>query len=281
MKILVPVEEAIRRLRDSAFAKLRSFDWFQTTSMLSLKDDIILVTKQFDDHQLTFSPRETIGRDLFRKGHYQRDLANRVLDLIGTPPGNILLELGANIGTHSVYLMRSGKFDRAISVEPDPRNAKLLRQNLALNDLSDAVSVFECAAGDGEGSIDLYFGDANFGASSVIKPNGGSRSVEVPLRRVDGLLGEAGVSPGDIGLVWMDIEGAEPDALKSMSDLVQRRVPILMEYSPEKYGPAKATATADYLASHYRRCIAFGAGGSEKETAIRDVVEQRDILLLP
>lgn len=279
MKFLVPVEEAVRRLRDNAFAYLRSLEWFQTASLLSLKDDIVFVTKQFDDHMLTFSPRETIGKDLFRKGHYQRDLATRVLELIGEPPGKVLLELGANIGTHSVYLMGSGKFDRAVSVEPDPRNAKLLRHNLALNNLSN-VTVFECAAGATDGNVDLYFGDANFGASSVIKPNGGSRFVSVPLRRVDAILAGADVRPNDVGLVWMDIEGAESEALKSMADLVERRVPILMEYSPAKYGPEKAKVTADYLAGHYQRCIVFG-GRSEKEMDVRDVTEQRDILLLP
>ncbi|MDX8460709.1 FkbM family methyltransferase [Mesorhizobium humile] len=280
MKIFVPVEEAIRRFRDGLFARLRSFDWFQTASLLALKDDIILVTKQFDDHILMFSPRETIGKDLFRKGHYQRDLANRVLDLVGVPKGKVLLELGANIGTHTVYLMRSGKFDRAVSVEPDPRNLKLLKHNLSLNELSNAVTVFECAAGDNEGSIDLYFGDHNFGASSVIKPNGSSRSVRVPLRRVDDILAEAKVSPGDIGLVWMDIEGAESEALKSMAELVRLQVPILMEYGPWRYGPERTDEIAEYLASHYRRCIVFG-GKSEREMDIRNVLDQRDILLLP
>ncbi|RAZ84198.1 FkbM family methyltransferase [Mesorhizobium hawassense] len=280
MKIFVPVEEAIRHLRDGLFAKLRSFDWFQTVSLLALQDDVILVTKQFDDHILTFSPRETIGKDLFRKGHYQRDLANRVLDLVGVPKGKVLLELGANIGTHTVYLMRSGKFDQAVSVEPDPRNLKLLKHNLSLNELSSAVTVFECAAGDDEGSIDLYFGDKNFGASSVIKPNGSSRSVRVPLRRVDGILAEAKVSAEDVGLVWMDIEGAEPEALKSMAELVRLRVPILMEYGPWRYGPVKTAEMAEYLSSHYRRCIVF-SGKSETEMDIRDVLDQRDILLLP
>ncbi|WP_051333874.1 FkbM family methyltransferase [Mesorhizobium sp. WSM3224] len=280
MKIFVLVEEAIRHLRDGLFAKLRSFDWFQTFSLLALKDDVILVTRQFDDHTLTFSPRETIGRDLFRKGHYQRDLANRVLDFVGVPTGRVLLELGANIGTHTVYLMRSGKFDRAVSVEPDPRNLKLLKHNLSLNELSSLVTVFECAAGDSEGSIDLYFGDDNFGASSVIKPNGHSRSIRVQLRRVDGILADAKVNLEDVGLVWMDIEGAEPEALKSMAELVRLRVPILMEYGPWRYGPVKTEELAEYLSSHYRRCIVFG-GKTEKEMDIRDVLDQRDILLLP
>lgn len=278
MKFFLPVEKAAHHLRSKLFAKLMSFRWFRSISLLTMKEDILLVTRQFEDHKLTFSPHETIGRDLFRKGHYQRELANRVLELIGTPPGKTLLEIGANIGTHSVYLMLSGKFDRAICIEPDPRNFKLLKQNLELNDLSSAVSAFQYAAGDREGSIDLYFGDENFGASTVIKPTETSRSVPVQLRRVDSIMAEAGVSPDDIGLVWMDIEGAEPEALSSMAELVRRQVPILMEYSPQRYDPAKTREIAKYLANAYRRCIVFGR--SENEMDIRSVTEQRDILLL-
>ncbi len=145
-------------------------------------------------------------------------------------------------------------------------------------DRAGAVTALQYAAGDREGSIDLYFEDANFGASTVIKPEGKQRSVQVPLRRVDGILSEAGTSPDDIGLVWMDIEGAEPEALSSMADLVQRQVPILMEYSPQRYDPAKTQKIIE-LASAYRRCIVFGR--SESEMDIRCVTEQRDVLLLP
>ncbi|CAN7432916.1 FkbM family methyltransferase [Mesorhizobium caraganae] len=278
MKFLLPIETAAHRVRAKIFARLMSFGWFRSLSLLTMKEDILLLTRQFGDHKLIFSPHETIGRDLFRKGHYQRDLATRVLELIGTPPGSTLLEIGANIGTHSVYLMLSGKFERAICIEPDPRNFKLLQQNLEMNDLSGSVTALQYAAGDREGSIDLYFEDANFGASTVIKPEGKQRSVQVPLRRVDGILSEAGTSPDDIGLVWMDIEGAEPEALSSMADLVQRQVPILMEYSPQRYDPAKTQKIIE-LASAYRRCIVFGR--SESEMDIRGVTEQRDVLLLP
>lgn len=255
-----------------------SFGWFRSLSLLTMKEDVLLLTRQFGDHKLTFSPHETIGRDLFRKGHYQRDLATRVLELVGTPRGETLLEVGANIGTHSIYLMLSRKFERAICIEPDPRNFKLLKQNLELNDFSDVVAAFQCAAGDREGSIDLYFSDDNFGASTVIKPKASSRSVPVRLRRVDCIMAEAGISPDDIGLVWMDIEGAEPEALNSMADLIKRQVPILMEYSPQRYGPAEVQRIIE-MAGNYRRCIVFGR--SESEMNIRDVTEQRDILLLP
>lgn len=277
MKFLLPFETAAHSVRDKLFAHLLSYEWFRKVSLLTTKEDILLVTKQFEDHQLTFSPHETIGRDLFRKGHYQRDLASWVLEQIGKPAGKTLLEVGANIGTHSVYLMLSGKFERAICIEPDPRNFRLLKHNLELNGFSSAATLFECAAGDRDGSIDLYFGNDNFGSSTVIKPIENSRSVNVRLRRIDAIMAEAGATPDDIGLVWMDIEGSEPQALRSMPEVLRRGVPILMEYSPPRYGPAKTKELAGYLSGLYRRCYVFGEG----ETDIRSVTEGRDVLLLP
>lgn len=281
MKLFRTIERALRRLRDKVFSGLRTFDGFRYFSLLTINEDIVLVTRQFSDHRLIFSPHEAIGRNLFKDGHYQRDLADRVLEIIGETPGRILLEIGANIGTHSIYLTRSDRFDRLICIEPALSNVQLLKYNLLLNNLNDRTTVVECAVGDHDGVVDFYFNEKNFGASSITKPDDGTYSVQVSLRRVDSILREIDVSPDDIGLVWMDIEGAEPEAMKSMRELVDRRVPILMEYVPSRYGPSKATEMTTYLAQHYGRCVVFG-GRSEREMDIRNLPDgTNDILLLP
>jgi FkbM family methyltransferase len=281
MKIFPSIEKAFRRSRDRVFARLRSFDQFRQISLLTINSDIVLVTRQFADHKLTFSPHETIGKSLFKNGHFQRGLADRVLEIIGEPGGKTLLEIGANIGTHSIYLTRSGKFDRLICIEPEPRNVKLLKQNLFLNDLTDKTTVVECAVGDHNGVVDFYFDESNYGASSMIKPKDEACSTRVPLRRVDDVLRGVDVSPDDIGLVWMDIEGAELEALKSMRELVDRRIPILMEYVPSRYGRSEADEMTAYLSQHYGRCVLF-SGKSEREMDIRNLPGgENDILLLP
>ncbi|WP_296740524.1 FkbM family methyltransferase [Mesorhizobium sp.] len=282
MKFLLPIEEAVHHLRDSAFARLRDVDWFQRTILRILKDQVVLVTKQFDDHRLTFSPYEAIGNLLFRQGHYQRDLAERVLAILGKPPGRTLLEIGANIGTHTVYLTRSGQFKQVICIEPEPRNLLLLKQNLILNDLGDRTTVVECAVSDHEGVADFYFNDQNFGASTLIKPDGAGAPTSVQVRRVDGILRDLGLRADDIGLVWMDIEGAEPEAIKSMAELVEQRVPIVMEYAPLRYDSGKAREMTRYLSKHYGRCLLIEAG-EECEVDLRELSldGQFDILLLP
>lgn len=279
LKMFRPFDRALKRSRDKLFAGLRTFDGFRYFSLLTINEDIVLVTRQFADHRLVFSPHELVGRHLFRNGQYQRALADRVLEIIGQPFGKTLLELGANIGTHSVYLTRQGHFDRLICVEPAPNNIHLLKQNLALNGLAEKTSVIECAVGDRDGTVDFYFDEKNFGASSMT--DHGGTSVQVPLRRVDGILQDLDVSPEEIGLVWMDIEGAEPDAIRSMGEIVDQGVPILMEYVPGRYDRAKVSEMTEYLARSYRRCIVFD-GKSEKQADIRELPEDTyDILLLP
>lgn len=284
MKFFVSVERAFRRFRDNIVVRLvvrlRNVRWFQNVTLLALQDQVVLVTKQFDDHRLTFSPYEFIGKSLFREGHYQRDLADKVLSIIGKPGGSTLLEIGANIGTHTVYLTRSAQFERVICVEPEPRNLQLLRQNLALNDLADRTTVVECAVGAREGVADFYFDVTNFGASSLINRAGSGTATKVSVRRVDTILRDLDIDPDEIGLVWMDIEGAEPDAIISMASLVDRRVPIVIEYAPHRYDVGKASEMANYLYNHYGRCIALD---TSKDVDIRALPHdgQFDILLLP
>ena len=102
------------------------------------------------------------------RGAYQRDEFDRVLALLVTagrlPPKRVFLELGANIGTHTVYAMRSGHFARAVVFEPEPHNARLLTMNIDINALADRVIVVEKAAGAAPGRAVMHSHPRNKGA---------------------------------------------------------------------------------------------------------------------
>ena len=57
----------------------------------------------------------------------------------------VLLDLGANIGMASLWLVKTYSFSRVIAVEPDPNNAALVRQNLETNGI--AGETLEAAIG--------------------------------------------------------------------------------------------------------------------------------------
>src|SRR5262249_58355950 len=49
------------------------------------------------------------------------------------PQQAVFVDAGANIGTQTVYALRSGHFARAVAFEPEPGNAQLLAMNVAAN----------------------------------------------------------------------------------------------------------------------------------------------------
>jgi FkbM family methyltransferase len=245
------------------------------------------MTVDLGDHVMTFSPSDYIGRSLFVKGHFDRDHATRLVEILKQrnirTAGKVLLELGGNIGTHTVYFALTKAFERILTVEPDPRNFPLLRTNVAQNGFADRVIAVNCAVGDREGDIDFYLHPTNHGKSATAPRSADDTRISVPVRPVSRVLADAGLSAADIGLVWMDIEGYEPVAIAGMRDLLARRVPIYTEFSPEYYGAEQAAAFVAHLAEFYEDCLVFfeDVQTPMKVCDIPIGPEQLDILLLP
>jgi FkbM family methyltransferase len=197
--------------------------------------------------------------------------------------GKVLLEIGGNIGTQTVYFALSKAFERIVSVEPDPRNFKLLQVNIAQNDLGESITPVHCAAGDSEGEIEFFQHRNNHGKSGMVRRSPNDVSILVPVKPVMRILQEQDVPADDIGLVWMDIEGYEPVAISTMHELMARRVPIYTEFTSEFYGPEQARMFVETLSGFYEDCMIF----MEDEISaikVRDIPldkEQFDVLLLP
>jgi FkbM family methyltransferase len=248
---------------------------------------ILSMTADCGDHLMTFSPHDYIGRKIYRKGHFQRENVERLLSVLRQrgllQPEKVLLELGGNIGTQTVYFALSNAFRHIVTVEPDPRNFKLLRTNIDQNGLSERISAINTAAGESEGTLDFFMHRDNHGKSSALRQSDRDIEIKVPVKPVTAMLTEAGVVADDIGLIWMDIEGYEPVAARSMLPLLQRRVPFYMEFSPVFYGPAGSQAFVDYLAGFYEDCVVFYEDSQVemKVTALPIGQDQFDVLLLP
>jgi FkbM family methyltransferase len=247
----------------------------------------LAMTVDLGDHVMSFSPSDYIGRSIFAKGHFDRDHVGRVLDIMRERDlptgGRVLLELGGNVGTHTVYFALTRAFARIVTVEPDPRNFPHLLANIAGNGFADIVTPVNCAAGEAEGEIDFFQHPTNHGRSSPLRRNETDTRISVPVKPVPAILEEAGVTVEDIGLVWMDIEGYEPVAIRSMAGLLERRVPIYLEFSPQIYGLGETRSFVQTLAGSYDDCLVFFEDVCTP-TSVRDIPvdgRQFDILLLP
>ncbi|MEJ5022777.1 FkbM family methyltransferase [Ochrobactrum vermis] len=276
-----------RKLRDKLATQFFDTRYGRELLIHGIGPRALSVTVDCGDHVMTFSPSDYIGRKVFRKGHFERDHVTRLLTIMqdrGLPTdGKILLEIGGNIGTQTVYFAFSKAFARIISVEPDPRNFKLLQLNIAQNDLDGSVTPVRCAAGDSEGEIEFFQHLNNHGKSSMVRRSPNDISISVPVKPVSRILQEYGVFANEVGLVWMDIEGYEPVAIGTMQDLMSRRAPIYTEFTSEFYGPDRTRKFVKTLSSFYENCLIF-IGEEISEIKVREIPlnkKQFDVLLLP
>jgi FkbM family methyltransferase len=278
----------LRKCRDSL--ALRFFDTRYGRDLLikAIGPRTRFMTVDCGDHLLTFSPGDYLGRSVFVKNHFDRDHVGRLMGKLAglgiDVAGKTLLEIGANIGTHTVYFGLTGLFGRIVAVEPDPRNFELLEENVAQNGLDSLVLRMPLAVSDRKGTIDFFLHPDNHGKSSPSQRHAEDRKILVPALPVPDILQQAGVAEADIGLVWMDIEGYEPVACRSMQSLFERRIPVHMEFTGEFYGPTIAAEFIAFLACYYENCMVFYNDDSEERRKVADIPpdrEQFDILLLP
>ena len=127
-------------------------------------------------------------------------------------PDDVVADVGANVGLYSIACARRVPRGHVWAIEPDPRNATLLRRHAELNEVADRITVVQAAAGAESGSI----GFAALGIpqayvegvqSSDITP------IRVPLVRLDETVPQADV-------IKIDVEGYEGQVLDGSTGLL-------------------------------------------------------------
>ncbi|MFQ5443923.1 MAG: FkbM family methyltransferase [Nitrospinales bacterium] len=235
-----------------------------------MPSDIQELTLWSKDHLISVNPHDFIGRNIVINGDWNRKIVQEAIAFLfkrnKITKNSIALEIGGNIGTQTIYLLKEEVFSKVIVIEPDQDNYLLLTKNLAQNGLLEKVQSVRCAVGDKDGMSPLYKSTDNFGAHSLIKNINTTETVYVPVKRIDTILSDLEVDPNDIGFIWMDIEGFESEALQSMLAILANKTPMMMEWSPIFLGGEKTLQLREFLGKYYDRCWLWG---NEKFTSCR------------
>jgi FkbM family methyltransferase len=151
----------------------------------------------------------------------------------------VILEVGSRDLDQSIEFTQAFPNARVIAFEPNPEIIDLCRHK-QLN--YPNIELYEYAISDQEGIIDFYVTDRwlNAGASSMLTPSENflpglnwKKISGIQSRRLDSVLTEIGVDSVDI--VWMDVQGVELRALKSMGKFLENVKMIHTEAAPKAY----------------------------------------------
>ena len=85
-----------------------------------------------------------IGRALYVYG--SRELDHKWMLTEELFPGNVVLDLGANIGYYAIMEAKIvGSSGKIYAIEPDPRNIEILKKNIKLNNIDGIFDLEEGA----------------------------------------------------------------------------------------------------------------------------------------
>ena len=148
-----------------------------------------------------------------------------ILDYIALnfPVHQVILDIGANIGNHSLYFANFLKYHKIVAYEPIPRNYYLLIQNLARY---KNVEISTFALSDREEKVPMFEFPPNMGASGYNKDG--------PLM-VSGYPLDA-FHHKDVTFMKIDVENFEEQVLAGAKETINRNKPlILIEDGYNKY----------------------------------------------
>jgi FkbM family methyltransferase len=167
--------------------------------------------------------------------HYYGEWAQQELnffDLFLTENSNVI-DVGANIGTHSVYFSKKCNKGNVIAIEPQMYIFEILSSNLLINGCFNTIPIHAGAASS-ESDVRIVntnpFGNekVNYGEFKVsTEPDKGVPTRLIKLDRF--------IDLAKFDLIKLDVEGLELDVLEGSKKLLKKHKPFLyIEFNNKK-----------------------------------------------
>ncbi|WP_175763250.1 FkbM family methyltransferase [Burkholderia ambifaria] len=149
-------------------------------------------------------------------------------------PGNCFVDVGANIGLHTLAAARSMQGQgKIIAFEPFGPTKALLERSVWMNGFSSLVEIHQAAVSNETGHHKLFLG-ATSGHHSLFpldeRMSTDAEPVEVSVVRLDDII----LATQKVDLLKIDAEGAELQVIESAAGLIERNaeLAIIVEFGP-------------------------------------------------
>lgn len=207
-----------------------------------LTGEFLILAQTACDTVLWLDPRERIDREILRTGSFDDGVIQALKkELRG---GDVLWDIGANIGHHSLAVKKLKEDVDIIAFEPHPGNFVRLDKNRDQNQLELNLKAY--ALNDQEGWATLYTTPANSGRTSLRQLARSQKfASKVEMKRADSLIG-GGLSIPNV--LKIDVEGAEKEVLVGFGEfLVDPRLRcVIFEVIDPLYSPAEMLEKAGF-----------------------------------
>ncbi|MCA1494656.1 FkbM family methyltransferase [Ensifer sp. NBAIM29] len=170
---------------------------------------------------------DAIQREIIRTSYFYQPKPLLYMKNMGLlKQGGVFVDVGANIGNHTVFMGVVVKSARILSFEPNPMAFEVLRRNVALNFLDHAATTFNVGLGEmAQKARNAGHKLTNMGGNSLIADEGG----DISVMRLDDL------DLSSVDLLKIDVEGHGAGVVRGGWETIGRCKPvILMEASSDQ-----------------------------------------------
>ena len=162
---------------------------------------------------------------------------------------NVFIDVGSNVGYHSLYA--SSLFKKVIAFEPVPEVFRQFKKSIKLNGFRN-VSAYNLACSSKNGKSYIHFKNGAHGGAALRKRKT-SHCISINTVSLDNFLKKY---RHKIGLIKIDVEGHEFHVIKGMEKIIKKRKPvIIMEFIPDllnKTKPNQDIRLLNYLGKDYK-----------------------------
>lgn len=185
------------------------------------KNNCILKMRNGTNIYLPYYKTDLIQKEIARtRDFFEHDILNTISkkSFNGNPQG-IFLDIGSNIGNHTLFMFQNNLIQFAYCFEPVQDTFQILQKNIFLNKLQNKVKLFNVGVGETQGMAQISsYSKNNTGMSQLRISNDGN----IPIIAIDDIQFEQNIS-----FVKIDVEGFELNVIKGMLETIKIHKPTL------------------------------------------------------
>ena len=214
MRIPVNTRQMYQRYRAEKFGmedkerifQMKSHDvkfWLPYYNQDFIQNQIFIMDAYYEEHLLTYVTK------LFRSGA----VGDRIKE-------GVVLDIGANIGNHSLFYALECQAGKVIAFEPVEETFGILQRNVELNHVKDIVEIHNAGVGEtaSRARLKAPVWYRNIGSAQLEENESG----DISIVSIDAL------ELGKVDLIKIDVEGMEKSVLKGALNTIKNNLPFIV-----------------------------------------------------
>ena len=170
-----------------------------------------------------------ISKKLFIDGDFDFKVLIKAKKLLGIKNSkSTLINVGAHIGSTCIPGIKKNFFKNCLCFEPSKRNFRLLKANIFLNEVDSKVQVYNLALSNKKDILYLGMFDNNTGDYRILK----NKQKNAETVKSDILDNYTYNLNKNNSLVFMDVQGHEPEVFMGAKKTIRKKIPFIFEFTP-------------------------------------------------